>query len=67
MHMIPSPTSGKVALQCGALIDVSLGVLLIALTVFLPLPIFVFGLPMLAFLLAGLLAAKRAGRVSTLM
>ncbi len=70
MHMIPSPTSGKAALQFGALFGVSLSVLLIALVLttlakFLPTPIFEFGLPALAFLLAGLFAAKRTGKVST--
>jgi hypothetical protein len=65
MHMIPSPTSGKVALQFGALFGVSLNVLLIAETWFLHSPIFFYGLPVLAFLLAGLLAAKRTGKVST--
>jgi len=68
MHMISSPTSWKVALLCGALIGVSLGVLVIAQILFLPTSIYLFGLlglPMPAFLLAGLLAAKRTGRVST--
>ncbi len=65
MYMVPSPTSGKVALQFGALFGVSLGVLLIVQAVFLPSPIFVYGLPLLALLLAGLLAAKRTGKVST--
>ena len=65
MHMIPSPTSGKVALQFGTLFGVSLGVLLIAETWFLHSPIFFYGLPVLAFLLAGLFAAKRTGKVST--
>ncbi len=59
--------SNKMSFFChiGALIGVSLGVLLIAQTLFLPSPIFVFGLPVLAFLFAGLFAAKRTGRVST--
>jgi hypothetical protein len=63
--MIPSPASGKVAMQYGALFGVSLGVLLIVQDWLLPSPVFVLGLPVLAFLFAGLFAAKRTGKVST--
>jgi hypothetical protein len=68
--MISAPPSGKTALQFGAIFGVSLSVLQIALVLttlsrFIPTPMFFFGLPALAFLLAGLFAAKRTGKVST--
>src|SRR5579863_7666404 len=68
--MISAPTTGKAALQFGSLFGVSLTVLLIVLILttlskFVPAPIFFFGLPTLALLLAGLFAAKRTGKVRT--
>lgn len=68
--MITAPTSGKVALQFGALFGISLSVLQIVLILtllsrFVPTSIFLIGFPALAFLLAGLCAAKRTGKVST--
>lgn len=68
--MISAPPTGKTALQFGVIFGVSLSVLLIALILtalskFIPEPIFFFGIPALAFLLAGMFAAKRTGKVST--
>src|SRR5437868_529615 len=61
MYMNPAPTTGKVALQWGALFGVPLGAFLIAQALFLPPSIFVFGLPVLVLLLAGLFAASWTG------